>query len=380
MDNKMNVLHIYQNSQVGGIQQQILGILGAYDRSVVNPMFCCLGPKKEIAREIEALEIPCFALNRKEYNKFSPGIILDLYRLMRTHHIHVLRTHKYRANLYGRPAARLARVPVVIASEHNIYRDREKRLRRKLLNKFLSGITDKVVAVSEAIKSDIARYDKVNQSKLLIIRNGVNIDKFTAKGAFANVRKELGIRDETTLIGFIGRLVQNKGLEYLLEAFSRVKKECVDSTVMIVGYGSLMEELKKSAQRKGIGNDVLFTGQRRDIPAVLSAIDIFAMSSVKEGLPNALLEALAMGKPVVATAVGGIPEIVENGVTGLVVRPADPGALEEAILRLINDKSLANRLGAEAQDFIIQNHSIETTVQKWQSLYQSILQEKGISP
>lgn len=373
---KINILHIYQNSQIGGIQQQILSLIKEYDRELFNPVFCCLGPKKEMMQEIEKLGIDCVSLNREKYHRISPGIVPDLYRLIKKRRIHIVRTHKYRSNFYGRPAARLAGVPV-ISSEHNIYLDKELRLSRRLINKLLSGITDKMVAVSEAIRNDIIKYDRVNPSKVLVMRNGVDTERFNGMTDPSDVRKEFSLKEEDIILGFIGRLVLNKGLKYLIDTVAILKKEVKNLKLFIVGKGGLMDELKDMAKKNNVHENVIFTGERRDIPAMLSCFDIFIMPSIKEGLPNALLEAMASGKPVVATDIGGIPEVIKNGTNGLLVPPHDPGSLAEAIRSLIENKSLAKKTGQAARKFIEEHHSIKSTARKWQSLYLSILQEKG---
>jgi glycosyltransferase involved in cell wall biosynthesis len=374
---RINVLHIYQNSKIGGIQQQILSVVRGYDREKFNPAVCCFGPKMELGEEIEKAGIDFVALNRQRYNKFSIGIIVDLYRLMKEKNIHVLRTHKYRANLYGRIAGKLAGVPVIIASEHNIYRDeKEKRFIRRATNKILAMVTDKMVTVSDAIRKDILRYDRVSPSKIMVLHNGVDTERFKAGVNFSDTRKQFAMSKDDVVIGFVGRLVINKGLNYLIEAVALLKKND-NVKLLIVGDGSLMEELKQMAKDKGLEESVIFTGLRRDITDILSSIDIFVLSSIKEGFPNSLLEAMAMGKPVVATAVGGIPEVIDHEINGLLVQPVDIEGLAAAIKTVIDNPLMAKNMGIAARDFIVKNYSIIATVRKWEALYKSLLEEKS---
>ncbi|MGE5237358.1 MAG: glycosyltransferase [Chloroflexota bacterium] len=376
--NKIKVLHLYQNSQVGGIQLQLLSLFNAYDRDVLTPLFCCLGPKLGIVPEMERLGVEVIALNRVRYSRFSPGIIMELYRVMKERGIHVLRTHKYRSNFYGRVAAFLARVPVVIASEHNIYQDKELRVTRRVVNKVLSLVCDKIVAVSEAIREDIVRYDRVAPSKVIIVRNGVDVAKFKAEGSYRDIRKEFGIDRNDFLIGFVGRLVSNKSLPNLVRAFSALRAKAWPVTLLIVGEGSMMEELKSMARQDRVTDSVIFTGIRRDIPDILSALDVFVLPSVNEGLPNALLEAMAMGKAVVASEVAGVPEVVEPGVTGVLVPMEDHSALEKALSRLFEDRGLAACLGRAAREAVEKEYSINATAARWHTLYCSLLEQKGV--
>jgi glycosyltransferase involved in cell wall biosynthesis len=373
---KINILHIYQNSKIGGVQQQLLSLLKAYSREMFNPIFCCLGPKEEIGKEIEGTKIEFIPLNKLRYNRFSPGIVLELYRLMKKKQIHVVRTHRYRSNLYGRLAAFLAGVPVIIASVHDNYRT-DKRPQRRIMNRILSKITDKIVAVSENVKEDIIRYDSIDPSKIEVIPNGIDVERFNPEKNTADIRKEFSLEQDDIVIGFIGRIVPAKGLEYLLNALPYLKEEFKSIKLLIVGEGSLVEELKARAKKNNIFDNILFTGRRRDIPDILASINIFVMPSIAEGLPNALLEAMAMGKPIVTTEVGGIPEIVKNGFNGLLVPPRDTLSLSKAIKELISNDRLAAKLGQAARDLVHDNLSIKAIAQKWQSLYLSILKEKA---
>ena len=373
---KINILHIYQNSKIGGVQQQLLSLLKAYSRERFNPIFCCLGPKEEMGKEIEGTGIEFIPLNKLRYNRFSLGIVLELYRLMKKKQIHVVRTHRYRSNLYGRLAAFLAGVPVIIASVHDNYRT-DKRPKRRIMNRILSKITDKIVAVSEDVKEDIIRYDSIDPSKIEVIPNGIDVERFNPEKNTTDIRKEFSLEEDDIVIGFIGRIVPAKGLEYLLNALPYLKEEFKSIKLLIVGEGSLVEELKERAKKNNIFDNILFIGRRRDIPEILASINIFVMPSIAEGLPNALLEAMAMGKPIVTTEVGGIPEIVKNGFNGLLVPPRDTLSLSKAIKELISNDRLAAKLGQAARDLVHDNLSIKAIAQKWQSLYLSILKEKA---
>jgi glycosyltransferase involved in cell wall biosynthesis len=374
---KINILHIYQNSKIGGVQLQLLSLLKAYDQEVFNPIVCCFGPKEELGKEIEKLGFEFIAFNVKRYHRFSPSIIVRLYQLMKKRHIHVVRTHKYRASLYGRIAGWLAHVPVIVTSVHGNYR-KDVRVERRIANRILSRITDKIVAVSESIKQDITRYDKIDPFKILVVHNGVDTSKFVPHGTFHNIRKEFSIADRDALLGFIGRLVPAKGLEYLINAVSLCRKERNNIKLLIVGRGSLLDRLLDKSREHGIHGSIIFTGERRDIPDILSCIDIFVMPSLAEGLPNSLIEAMAMGKPIIATTAGGIPEVIEHGMNGLLVPPRDTDSLATAIKMLLDDTQLAEKIGKRARIFVENNLSIQATAKKWESLYTSLLKEKGI--
>jgi glycosyltransferase involved in cell wall biosynthesis len=200
-DKKINVLEIFTNSNIGGVQQHILSLLKVYDREIINSLFCCFGKKGEISIEIEKLGVEYTFLNRPKYKRFSPPIIIDLYKLMKQQRIHVVKTHNFYSNLYGRLAALLAGVPVKIVSVQIGYQRKNKRLSRKIINKLLSRITDKVVAISEAAKIDIVKYDHLTEDKIIVIYNGIDGDRFS--GIERNViRSELGLSQEDSRNNF----------------------------------------------------------------------------------------------------------------------------------------------------------------------------------
>jgi glycosyltransferase involved in cell wall biosynthesis len=203
------------------------------------------------------------------------------------------------------------------------------------------------------------------------------VERFNPEKNTTDIRKEFSLEEDDIVIGFIGRIVTAKGLEYLLDALPYLKGEFKSIKLLIVGEGSLVEELKERAKKNNIFDNILFTGKRRDIPEILASINIFVMPSIAEGFPNALLEAMAMGKPIVTTEVGGIPEIVKNKFNGLLVPPRDTVSLSKAIKELISNDQLAAKLGQAASNLVHDNLSIKAIAQKWQSLYLSILKEKA---
>ncbi|MBS1232426.1 MAG: glycosyl transferase group 1 [Nitrospirae bacterium] len=244
---------------------------------------------------------------------------MNLYKLIKDRHIHIIRSHNYRANLYGLLAGRLAGVPV-IASVHNVYTDKDKSRKRKMINRLLFKIADSLVAVSDAIKNDVLSYLKIDPLKITVIYNGVDTARFDPERTFKDIREELSIGKDDILIGFIGRLVNFKGVEHLIKAVALLKDEFGGMKLLIVGDGPVADALQKKTAALNISGITLFTGNRNDIPDILSSIDILVIPSVgEEGFPNTLVEAMAMGKPVIATTVGGITEVIEDRVTGLLV-------------------------------------------------------------
>ena len=378
---KINVLHLYQNSMLGGIQLQILNLFKHYDRSIINPTFCCIGPRFEVGEEFERRGYDFVAIGRERCSRFSASIITELARLMKEKNIHVLRTHKYRSGFYGRIAALRSGVPVIISSEHNTYHEKELRLSRRITNRVLFSFTDIYVGVSESIRADLLRYDRLPPKGVIVIRNGVDLARFDPEAKHESFRPVLSIPEDALLLVSVGRLAENKGYEYLLKAFSLLRGAMSrDVRLIIVGDGSYYDVLDRMIRERGLSDCVILTRQRTDVPDILAAADIFVMSSIEEGLPNAMLEAMSMGIPVVATNVGGIPEALKDPEHGRIVGPRDPAALAGAILDAASDPERARQMGEAARRHVIAHFGIEATAARWQSLYLYLLAAKGIKP
>jgi glycosyltransferase involved in cell wall biosynthesis len=245
-------------------------------------------------------------------------------------------------------------------------------------DRLLAPFTDRAIAVSDSTRRFLISERKVPAAKVRLIWNGAPLDEFApvaAEEALA-ARHELGLPEAATVIGAIGRLNEQKGHRYLLEAAARVLAQRPDAVLLIVGDGDLADPLRRQAQELRIADRVVFAGHRPDIPRLLGTIDVFCISSIYEGTPLTLFEAMAAGKAIVSTAVDGCREVLADGVTGLLVPPRDPDALAAALLRAAEDRPLRESLARMARKASAQ-YDIGRTVEEMQSLYEEVLREKG---
>jgi glycosyltransferase involved in cell wall biosynthesis len=368
------ILHIMSKLPVGGVENQLMSVLSKYDIQKFSPVVCSLSDRGDIGKEIEEYGIEVTCLNKLGH-RFDWTIVKDLYRLIRQKDIKIVRTHQYHANLYGRLAARLAGVPCIVASVHNIY-TRDKKRHRRIINRLLARYTDRVVAVSETVKEDILRYDSIAEDKIKVICNGVNIRRFEFLEK-APVQSELGIPSGDPVVGTIGRLTTQKGQKYLLEAVTRLKTVYPRLVLLMIGDGPLKDELVKYARAREVHKNVKFLGTRRDIPELLSIMDIFVLPSLWEGLGNALIEAMANGKPIITTDIRPIREVVDSEKVGILVPVKDSEAIASAVEMLLKDKSLAKNLGEAARKKVILSFNLEDTVKSYENLFEEILREKA---
>lgn len=312
------------------------------------------------------------------------NIISDIKAFLKLcHHIKVGRydivhTHNSKAGFLGRLAARLMRVPVVIHTPHCLAFMNEgfsifKRFFYLYLEKLVGLFTDGLIAVSESQRKDFIKRKLITPQKIFTIENRVDIYKFSNNGIdIQKKKKDLGLDDDSLTLGTVGVLNMSKGHRYLLEALSKIIRDGFDIKLIIAGEGYLQRELERLAQQLGISSRVKFLGYRYDIPEVLSVMDIFVFPSLWEGMPLAVLEAMASGLPVVSTAVHGAIDIIRNNQTGILVERKDVEGLTKAIRYLISHPEEAKRMGREAQKLIIKDYSLDKQIRKTERLYISL--------
>jgi len=364
------VLYLIVDLTVGGAEDHLLSLARNLDRTRFLPVVCCIGRKGPIGAEIEAAGVRVEELGKLGKGGFDREIVPLLRALIRRERIDLVHAHMYHANLYGRLAAFREGVPAVI-SVHNTY-VRPKILRR-FLNGWLARRTPFILAGSEAIRADIERFDRVPPGKIRVIPYGVDVDTFNCALSRDEAREKLGLPGDRFLVGTVGRLEEQKGQKYLIDAAGRLSREGREATLLLVGSGREEDRLRDQAVREGIRDAVLFLGTRRDLPELFRAMDVFAFPSLWEGFPIALLSAMAAGIPVVVTPVGGVPEVVKDGVNGLIVPAGDPAALAEAIWRVHENPVRASGLGRAAAATVRDRYSHRTTARRIMEIYEQVL-------
>jgi len=370
----LKILHIISKLPIGGVENQLLLVLKNYNKEKFQPFVCSLSDKGEIGKEIEKSGIKVFALNKLKHT-FDCSIIKDICNIIKREKIQIVRTHQYHANFYGRIAAKKSKVPCIVASVHNVY-TRDKKLHRRIINRFLARFTDKIIAVSEEVKKDILKYDKIPEDKVQVIYNGIDLNAFNESFDKDQIKNKLGINPNVPVIGTVGRLTEQKGHIYLLQAVSKLKHKFPDIKVLIVGDGPFMDELKSYTSSSGLSNNVIFTGFRRDIPELLSIMDIFVFPSLWEGLPNALIEAMASGKAIIASNLPQIKEVLDSDGLGILVPPKDINAISESITFLLKNRLTAENMGILVKNRAFNCFSIKNTVKLYEKLFEKILINK----
>jgi glycosyltransferase involved in cell wall biosynthesis len=310
--------------------------------------------------------------------------ILDLTRHLMRKSYHIVHTHNSKAGFIGRLSAKLARVPVIVHTVHGFaFHEQEPPWRQFLfrnLERLASHWCDKMIFISQPLV-DWALKEKIGSpGKMVKIYSGIEPDRFhpVSEEEKMRLRRKWGLRDQDAVIGIVSKLWEGKGHEFLIRAFKRIKKEKGEARLMIAGEGYLMEFLKGLSARLELSDAVIFTGFMEDVPQIIATFDVAVLPSYFEGMGRVLLEAMAMEKPVVGTAVGGIPDLIEQGLNGYLVSPGNEKELASAVLKILNDKSLAVKMGQAGRKKMTDRFSADTMVRSIEKVYSELLKRKGI--
>lgn len=312
----------------------------------------------------------------------DPRVIPPLVAMLRRDRPHVIHTHMVHANLLARTIRRVLPAHALVCTLHNvnmsgIHRDHGRVF--EVMHRWTDPLADVTTAICQRAVDECVRVKAVPRDKMRMIPNGIDLETFRPHAdARERIRRDLGVSEEFVWLA-AGRLEAQKDYGNMLRAFATLSPgERAGIVLLISGTGSLERQLHRLAEELRISDDVRFLGRRSDMPDLLNAADAFVMSSAFEGSPLALLEAGATGIPIVATAVGGNPEIVLQGRTGFLCEPHDPRALGEQMRRMMNLPGPERRhLGAAGLAHIAANHGIETVVDRWEDLYREVLSKKA---
>lgn len=305
----------------------------------------------------------------------DPRAIFRLATIIRNFRPLILHSHMVHANLLARMVRMISRIPVLICTAHNI---NEGGRLREMAYRLTDSLCDLTTQVSKAGLHRYVQVKAVPQNKVHFIPNGVDINRFRPdEKARKKLRHEFGITDEFVWLA-VGRFEEAKDYPNMIQAFSRLVKVRPDARLFIAGQGALKTKIERLVVELGLDDAVSFLGIRKDVPELMNAADAYVMSSAWEGFPLVLLEAAAVGLPIVATDVGGNREIVLNDQSGFLVPPQDPVSLAEAMERVMALGIEARKLmGKAGRTYVVENFSFERVIKMWEELYHEILCRKG---
>ena len=372
----MGVLHVCDKfgvagSSIHGVSRLFSWWFPRYDAARFDVSLCGLKQPEPASRLLEEQGVKVTHLGR---GRFDPRILPDLVALARARNAKILHVHGYAAADFGRLAARRAGASLVL---HEHFADPRMPAYQGLADRALRHLTDRAIAVSGSTRDFLVRERHVPADRVRLIWNGAPLDLFAPvpREAALAVRRSLEIPDDAPVVGAVSRLSPQKAHRFMLDAAARVLPQVPEARFLLVGDGDQAEALRRQAIDLGIADRVVFAGHREDVPAVLGAIDVLCISSTYEGTPLALFEAMAAGKAIVSTAVDGCREVLEEGVTGLLVPPRDAPALAQGLLRTLLDASLRERLSSGARA-ASSRYDIRECVRQMEALYDEVLAER----
>ena len=354
----------YEVLLIKGLSQE--SVIGEKEAAAVDENL------KEAERNgVRVLTLPFLVRSIAPLNDFSA--LFNLMKIFWQERPAIVHTHTSKAGILGRWAAFFAKVPVIVHTPHGHvfwgYFNKWKTSVFVFLERLTARITDSIITLTEHEKKDHLRFAIAPETKFTVIHSGVDLSKFSGVTVDAfEMKKKLGISEGTFVVGTVGRLTPVKGQRYLLEAATKVLQQRPDTAFVFLGDGELLTELTEMASSLGIKDHVKFLGWRPDVADVMATFDVFVLPSLNEGMGKVLVEAMAMGKPIIASNVGGIPDLVTHGLNGLLVPPADADAMADAIVTLHGDPSKAKRM-AEKGNLIAAGYSVDAMIQKIDRLY-----------
>ena len=379
---KIIVLHVITRLIGGGADENTLYTIEGFSKNNLYACFLAAGIQSDMAI-VNRLDgkIPCFIIRSLRRN-ISPiqdcWALISLIRLCRRIQCDILHTHTAKAGILGRIAGRIAGVPVIIHGLHGStfhpFIPQPARFIYRQLEKLTACFTNKIISVSSVLSEKYISSGVGTPDKYTTVYSGMQLDKYlNVTMPEFKLLETLGILPDEKVIGTISRLEPRKGISYFLEMANEVKKIIPACKFVIIGEGYQHKELEVLRDKMGLTKDVLFTGYRKDIPELLSIFDVFVLTSLWEGLPRVLVQAAAVGKPLVAFNVDGVPEIVKDNYNGFLIQPKNTQQLSAKVIYLMENPEIAKAMGRKGRDIVEDKWTIETMVSQTENVYQSLL-------
>lgn len=376
---KIPVMHLSASIQMGGAERAILQLANSLKDSAFNPIVTSFvqdwKPHNAFIEALKAQDtnIRTITMSKKYPTPWWNPIrnFLDLCHLIKAEKIQILHTHGYRANIIGLLVSALLRVPIVTTVHGWTIHTNSVKL-YEYLDRFFLRFFDKIIVVSDSIKNTLLN-SRISAHKIEKIYNTVDCEMVKNNASLNEIRKRFHLSQSDKLVGAIGRLSKEKGIDYLLSAGIEIIAKYPDVKILIIGDGPERQNLETLAKQLRISKNVIFCGFQENVTEFYHLIDIVVLPSITEGLPMVLLEALTYSKPIVATRVGGIPEVITNGKTGILVEPQNPSRLAEGIIRILKNPEEANRMASEGRKLVEECFNSNDWNKKVEKIYQEIL-------
>jgi glycosyltransferase involved in cell wall biosynthesis len=367
-ERKIKVLHMIETSGPGGAENMLIRLICGLDEEKYDSVTCLLKDgwlrHKLEERNIETLIFP-------QKRCIDISWLITVIKYIKKHNVRMLHTHEFAMNVNGSLLSQLINIPCVTTVHgKNYYTD---KWYRKVAYRFVSR-QSYMVTVSEDIKNYLLENISINKNNIHIVINGINTDDYKfSKDRRKETRGSLGVNDKNIIIGAIGNLYVVKGHIYLVEAAKIVCSKYPEARFIIAGRGNQRNKLEAKIDELDLRENFSLLGFREDVPDMLNAFDIYVMSSLSEGTPLSILEAMSSNIPIVSTNVGGIKRIIQDGINGSLVNAKDSEQLADAIIRLIEDHDKANMLARNASELVKNDYSMAKMLAVYENIYNSLI-------
>jgi glycosyltransferase involved in cell wall biosynthesis len=382
---KIRVLTIMTNLAVGGVQDNVLMTLERLNRKKYEVSLITSSEGEWLPR-VKGIK----DLNLIFMDSFTRVIhpLKDLATLFKIHSkikkdgYDIVHTHSSKAGVLGRLAAKLAGVQIIVHSHHGLnfhdYLNPATRFIFLKLERFLSRISSRLITVSQLNLQKVLDAKLAPRNKFANIYYGIDFEKFDVRIDISAKRKEIGVVGNEKIVATVGRLFPQKAPQDLIRAMPKVLAAHRDVAFVFIGGGEMLPQLQLLAKKLGVESQIRFLGDRDDVPELLQIVDVFILTSLWEGMPRALIEAMYCARPLVATAVDGTPELVQQNETGILVPPRDIDAIANGIITLLNDEKKAKQMGAEAKRRVSEKFAIDKMISEIERVYDELLEQKGL--
>lgn len=373
-DRKINILFVIFGGEVmGGAERLVYNLALKLDRNLINPAVASFSG---FSKEFTCMGIPLYHIPKKK--RIDISTIQRFGDIIRDNDIDIINAHHFMSLIYSFYGSKIKNRRKLIYTEHSEWELRQIPLKWKILGGYLLSLSDGAVGVNAKVSDAIRNKFKLNPSKTFTIQNGVDLDSFAKGVKGAVLRKNLGLGDVDKVIGIVANFREVKNHIFLLKAFYELAKNCTAVKLLLIGQSfkgnpeDSEREILNFLNEKGLSKNVLFLGYRTDIPDLLRVMDIFCLTSFREGLPIALIEAMAAGLPVVGTDVEGIRDVILSGRNGFLVKLDDVDGLRNALHTLVQDDGLRRRFGEESRSLAVNTYSLKRCVKEYQDLFISV--------
>ncbi len=377
---RARLLFLVDHLVAGGSELQLVALLRGLDRERYDVHLAQFRESDPEMRDIDVGDTEVVRLHRSR--RYEPSLLYRLVSLMRRLKVDLVYTVLSTADIWGRVAACLARRPALVTRKGTVLSGGDRENYEAMFDRLLRPFTDAVIVNSRMGLEDLIRARRADGDRAVVIHNGTDCERFSplTPEERRRAREELGIPQSGLLVAGAGRLSEEKGWETLIGAVARLPRQGEREVYwLIAGDGPMRKLLEEHIARHGLSGRLRLLGFRRDVPSILGAADVVVLPSHREGIPNVLCEAMAMARPVVATRVGGIPELVEDGRSGLVVEPREPQALADALGALLADPHARERLGGHGRQRIVSEFSLERMVNETDRVLQTVLADRALT-